>query len=68
MDSLTTPTYKALFLLFFNHTILCPSTMSSSTATNPIIDSEKWTEGDFTIVSADGVRFKAPSKVLLYHR
>lgn len=42
--------------------------MSSSTATNPIIDSEKWTEGDFTIVSADGVRFKAPSKVLLYHR
>lgn len=43
-------------------------TMSEVETTTPISDSDKWTEGDFTIISSNGVRFKAPSRSLLYYR
>lgn len=42
--------------------------MSEVETTTRISDSDKWTEGDFTIISSDGVRFKVPSRTLLYHR
>lgn len=42
--------------------------MSEVETTIPISDSDKWTEGDFTIICSDGVRFKVPSRTLLYHR
>lgn len=33
-----------------------------------VIDSAKWTEGDFSLVSADGVRFRVPSRALFVAR
>lgn len=39
--------------------------MSDSTS---VTDSEKWTEGDFTLISADGVRFRVASRTLFAAR
>jgi hypothetical protein len=33
-----------------------------------VVDSAKWTEGDFSLVSADGVRFRVPSRALFVAR
>lgn len=45
-------------MLLFIHTV--QSASPCNMATN-IVDDEKWTQGDFTIVSEDNVRFKAKS-------
>lgn len=42
--------------------------MGNKTPSESIEDSDKWKEGDFTIISSDGVRFKAPSQVLFLYR
>ncbi|WOO80389.1 uncharacterized protein LOC62_03G003906 [Vanrija pseudolonga] len=41
----------------------CSSSRTPTPA--PIIDDANWTTGEFTLISADGVRFKIPSYVLL---
>lgn len=42
--------------------------MSDTASTGSMEDSDKWKEGGFTIISSDGVRFKAPSQVLFLNR
>ncbi len=44
--------------------------MSSDTdsSTEETKDDERWTEGDFQIVTADNVRFRVPSFYLFAHR
>lgn len=33
-----------------------------------VVDDERWTNGDFILISADGVRFRVPSRTLFYFR
>lgn len=42
--------------------------MSTEPNKDIVTDDPKWTEGDFTLISSDGVSFKASSQILFLCR
>lgn len=42
--------------------------MSTASNSEAITDDPDWTEGDFTLISSDNVRFKVDSSILLLNR